>query len=321
MKKILFHFLYGLQAFRFLQPRDQTVILTYHGFTDKEAHDGIENHQGKHVFVQKFQEQVRFLKKHYNVISLDAWLRNRREGRKNPNRSVIITMDDGYRSNFKLAFPVLKNYGVPATIFLSTGFVEDRKPLWPDRLEYIFDKAENETSLRMELKQALLESREQTVQTLENKLGVKLDFQNQVPDIYQPLEWVEIVKMLESGLVSVGSHTHSHAILTRCTDAELNIELQKSKAIIEERTGESCALFCYPNGGPGDFDVRTKKAVQAAGYECALTTVDGFAAAESDLFEVNRLGVRNQTYPAEFAMTLCGFKKALSDAKTFFRKA
>ncbi|GEM_PF-496460 len=302
----------------------------YHGFTDKQNHEGIENYQGKHVHIEKFREQVKFLKKNYNVISLDRVVRHLTKGEEIPPWSVALSLDDGYRSNYSLAYPVLRQHGVPATIFLTTDFVEQRAWLWPDRVEYAINKnkasaasldSETKRSLenkfRLELKKIPQELRGQRVENIERQQGTHLSADSPIPEIYQPLSWSQVSEMTREGFVSIGSHTHTHVILNRCNDETLKRELEVSKEIIERKTGENCRLFCYPNGEAGDFDERTKAALKAAGYHSALTTMPGFNQKKSDVFELKRFGVRDQMDLAEFAMSLCGVKKFFSDLKQF----
>ena len=97
-------------------------ILTYHYF-------GYENDQGKDkrlslLFVtpEHFEKQMRYLKdKHYNVISLDELVEGMKKGKEFPHNTVVITIDDGHRSIYTYAYPVLKKNGFPATVFLITN--------------------------------------------------------------------------------------------------------------------------------------------------------------------------------------------------------
>lgn len=332
IKTFLFRSLYFLRAHHFLRwvHRKKIIILMYHGFTDQENHKGIENYQGKHLSIEKFRSQVKFLKEHYNVVALDEVVDHLTKGRKPPPYSVVLTFDDGYRSNHSLAFPFLKEYRVPASIFLTTNFVDQKEFLWPDRLEYAvnrgFSPADSdcsgskeswESGIRMELKRIPQELRSEKIEALERQHGVKLTEDSRHAEIYRPLSWEEVSEMLDSRLVSVGSHTHTHVILSRCTTKTVLDELRLSREIIEKRTGRDCHLFCYPNGEPGDFDDRTKKLLQETGYWCGLTTVPGFNHQRSNVYELKRFGVRNQMDFIEFVMTLCGVKKFLSDAKQF----
>jgi len=76
------------------------------------------------VSPQTFERQMRFLKEgRYHVLGLEEAVRLIRDKKKLPARSVVITFDDGYGDNYTWAFPVLKKYGFPATIFIIAGEV------------------------------------------------------------------------------------------------------------------------------------------------------------------------------------------------------
>lgn len=98
----------------------QTVpILTYHKFSDT----------GKDIVTvtrRAFEDQMRFLKNHgYRVISLDEFFDFLELRQSIPKKSVVITIDDGWRSTYDIAFPILKKYGYPATLFVYTDFIID----------------------------------------------------------------------------------------------------------------------------------------------------------------------------------------------------
>jgi peptidoglycan/xylan/chitin deacetylase (PgdA/CDA1 family) len=100
----------GSFYFFYLSPRYTIPILTYHDFNYRE---------GIAVAPENFERQMHYLKdRRYNVISLDALIKGRKKGDKFARNTVVITMDDGYKDNFTYAYPVLKKYGFPATIFL-----------------------------------------------------------------------------------------------------------------------------------------------------------------------------------------------------------
>lgn len=309
----------------------------YHGFTDRETHQGIENHQGKHLFIERFKSHLEYLKKYHRVISLEEWLKGRTGGRKAPDHAAIVTFDDGYESNYKLAFPWLKRAGLPATIFLTTRFVDSKEWLWTDRVEYAVDggfslptqfhdrasRIAYEKKIRGRFKRIPQGFRAGVLERLEERRGRKLAQEPNLPEIYRPLEWAEINEMVQSGLVSIGSHTHTHAILTRCRPQEAEEELLLSKEIIEKKTGRPCRLFCYPNGERGDFNEETKRRLKEAGYLAGLTTVFGANDAESDPLELKRIGAPHRGGRVEFVMNLYGVTQFLSDLKQcllkFFR--
>jgi peptidoglycan/xylan/chitin deacetylase (PgdA/CDA1 family) len=311
--------------------RRKAVILTYHGFTDARVHDGIENHEGKHVHVDDFRGQIEWLARHYRVLPLEDVVRRLGAGQPLPDRAAVVSIDDGYRSTYTLAFPVLREMGVPAAVFFATEFVDAKRYLWTDRVEYAINRARPGTYAiaagsarfsvavadgparaagdhltRSTLKALPQADREAGVESLERAVGASLQSDPSPPSIYQPVEWSEADAMARSGVMVIGSHTHTHVIVSRTASDAAAVELTTSKRIIEDRLGLACDLFCYPNGRRGDFDDRTKAQVRAAGYRCALTTVHGMNGAGADVFELKRYPVSRRKTTAELAVRLSG---------------
>lgn len=331
-----------LQLYRLMRYlyRKKIIILMYHGFTDKKVHEGIENNQGLHLDIEKFKSQIEYLKKYYNIISLNQLIQHYSNGMKLPANPVVITIDDGYKSSYTLAYPILKQFSAPATIFLVTDFINKKEMLWVDRIEYainmtksssfslkigkdtsFFDLRDNNSKeihyrrIQKELKLIPQESIGKIIESLERGLGQKLSIDKDIAEIYRPLGWKEVLEMIKSGIISIGSHTCTHVVLTRCSPERMKKELFLSKQVIENKTGLSCRLFCYTNGQIGDFDYRTKKLLKELGYSCGLTTVAGMNDAYSDVFELKRLSVDNRDDLIVFIMTLSGILKFFLDIK------
>lgn len=346
MRKILLRLFYflGIHHWARYSARNKIVVLCYHGFTPRTfsarkggGGSGIENYQGKHLDVAIFQSQLDYLKKYYQVISLEKLLAYYERGTPLPAYSLAITIDDGYESGYKLAFPLLRERGMPAAIFITTDFVDRGAWLWVDRLEYAMDRTSSrrlelkiggeifsfdlstdpakksaDTKIRTQLKTVPADLREEILGGIEKSLGVRLS-KEKAPEIYRPLAGPQIKEMIQSGLVTFGSHSVSHPILSRLSDPLLGEEVGKSRESIEGKTGTACRFFCYPNGREGDFNERTKKALGEAGYRAAFTTVEGMNEGRGDVFELKRIGVHED--PVEFVMTVSGVLTFLSKAK------
>ena len=107
-------------AFRHLQ-RSRIAILMYHGFSTQRADDH-SDFEGLHLEVNRFRNHLRFLRKHYNVVSLEEVVAAFQGEATLPDRAAVITIDDGYRSVYTHAYPILRKYGFPATLFIYTNF-------------------------------------------------------------------------------------------------------------------------------------------------------------------------------------------------------
>ena len=93
---------------------------------------------------EDFEEEIRYLTRKYRVIPLMELCRNLTNRDRIPSDAVVITFDDGYRDNYRYAYPILRKYGVPATIFLATGHIDSGTPFWWDRLGYAVHKTAQE---------------------------------------------------------------------------------------------------------------------------------------------------------------------------------
>jgi peptidoglycan/xylan/chitin deacetylase (PgdA/CDA1 family) len=335
----LLHFLQCHRLFAYLN-RKKVTILMYHGFTDETSHAGLMNYHGKHLFVGRFRQQIAYLKRHYTIISLDHLVEAQAGKRELPDRAVILTFDDGYKSNHSLAYPVLKEFAAPATIFITGNFVDKREFLWPDRVEYALDKTSvssfdltvNNEIIHFDIpdreskkacnhringlmKAVPQDARENILQEIEEKLGHTLSACSNVHDMYLPLDWADVQEMIGSGLVSFGSHSISHGIISRYSPERMREELLFPKQVIEEKTGVPCTLFAYPNGAPGDFSAESRRLLIDLGYTCGLTTVKGSNDSKADIYELKRVGIRNSMDIAEFVMAISGATRFLLKLK------
>lgn len=319
--------------------KKKIVIVQYHGVTKSTgSHQGIENRKGKHLSENKFVEQMRYLRARYRVMPLASIVSHIVEGTLLPDRCAAITFDDGYRNNYSVAYPILKCFNLPATIFVTTDFISGTSPLWVDRIEYALNKTrwrameldvmgrpislslknDQERWMAADLLTALLKQSDQTgrytvLDQLEEKAETALAGPRDDQGNYAPSTWDEIAEMQESELITIGSHTTSHPILPLCTAEDMRHELVWSKALIENRLGRTCKHFCYPNG---DFDAMTIAEVRKAGHVGAVCSMRGLDDSRTDPFALKRMGVPARFSLAEFAARVSGGLLLLSRLKS-----
>ena len=204
------------------------------------------------------------------------------------NCPVVVTVDDGYRDVYKVAFPVFREYRIPAMIYVTTGFLDGSVWFWWDQLSHLFETAPvGFTELdhagevfRLDLmseasRQATWNSTADRCRFLPNdrklsligmiarRLGVTIP--TRPPDAYAALAWSEVREMRQAG-IEFGGHTVSHPILTRVDLAEARKEIAGSRRRLQDVLGEPIAWFCYPQGGPADYSADIAAEVAAAGY-------------------------------------------------------
>ena len=291
--------------------RNKLTILMYHGFSRLQDNLSLTDCEGKHLNITEFENHLKLITKYCTPISLEEAKLNK----KLPPNPIVLTFDDGYQNNFLYAFPLLKKYKVPATIFVTTGFVDRTNYLWTDRLEFIINHSHtNNIEFLWEGKKLIFElsNDEQKITTIisiknylkalsESKkllfldklqADLKIEYNwDKIPSLLLPLAWDEIRIMKENGLITIGSHTVTHPILTNCSYKQQRNEIMLSRQRIIEELGEDCTLFAYPNGEINDYNHETIGLLKESGYMGAVTTVVGYIdKSNRDNFQLNRFG-------------------------------
>jgi len=243
---------------------------------------------------EEFDRQVRFLNTHFDVVNvadLDHLMDHR-------GRAVMITFDDGYRDNYEFAFPVLRQHNVPATFFLTSGFLDSAPIAWWDEIAWMIHSAKKKWLFAIPPLSELLplsspQDREdaivrilQTYKTLPadqtetflNDLALRTGAGRAPRDLAQELwmSWDMAREMDHSGM-DIGGHTVSHPVLSQSTVTAQRDEIFESKARIEEMLGHPITAFSYPVGQQDSFTDGTQDLLREAGYRWAFSFSGGFA--------------------------------------------
>jgi CelD/BcsL family acetyltransferase involved in cellulose biosynthesis/peptidoglycan/xylan/chitin deacetylase (PgdA/CDA1 family) len=253
-----------------------------------------------------FEEQIRFVARHYRIVSLCELLR-RLEQRDPATDLVAVTFDDGYRDNYRCALPILRRYGVPATIFLTTGSIDDRRPLWFERLAHaIANTAQPSVDLEIDIPRRfwlrnqperlaangaifglLRQLSEEQRRGWEEEIIRRLGWSRSEDRNDHMLTWEEARAMLCEG-IAFGAHTVTHPFLSRLTPERAAWEVTESKRRIETELQSPVEHFAYPNGREQDFTDANKTLLRDAGYRAAFTTIWGPNYRSTDPMELRR---------------------------------
>lgn len=259
--------------------------------------------------VAEFKRQMEYLSQNFGMASLDQIGEGKFpvNGRK---CSVAITFDDGYRDNFTYAFPILKELGIPATIFLATGCVESGEIPWYDQVRLAFKltmqprvsfAAVGGPSAALGTLPQKLEAMERTLAWLRSldELGRCRGLAEVFRELVVPaglnlrntmLRWEDVRLMAKQG-ITFGAHTVTHPVLAGLSLERLREEIGGSKQTLEGRLQLPVRHFAYPFGKQADFSQQAKRVVQEAGFQTAATTVFGINGQRDDPFELKRLGL------------------------------
>ena len=287
------------------------------------------------VMPQDFENQIRYLCSAYKVMALDEMARYILRGEPLPKKAVAVTLDDGYKDNYLYAYPILKKYSVPATIFLITGYINGGELFWWDKVKYIVQYTTLETlqldelgiyslrstgdrlragsSIMVRLKEFSGEKRSILLEELARISRVDIN-----PNLGKELilSWDEVREMSNNG-IAFGAHTVTHTILTKLPLDKARREIIESKLHVEERLDQAVTAFCYPNGKSTDFNNDIKEIVKESGFTCAVTFVPTPATPGADLYELGRISLGWNLATAK--LSLCGLypdvKNVLSRVK------
>ncbi|NWF65646.1 MAG: polysaccharide deacetylase family protein [Chloroflexi bacterium] len=281
----------AFRAMRQISPPTLTV-LNYHRIADSADPTFTLFKPIVSATPEQFARQMDYVKDVYNVIDtkqLAAWLHG---GGELPPNPAIITFDDGYYDNLSNAYPILKERGLTAIIFLATSYIGSVNPFYWDLAAYAFyhtkkdcvqtlsnlicwsdqisrDKAVN--TWVVSVKKLLDEEKQRQLDILIHDLDVAIP-ENAFHGLH--LSW-EQARSMTDGVIEFGAHTVTHPILTRVTFEQAAWEIFESKRRIEEEIGKPVNAFAYPNGGHADYSEAVCDLVRNSGCDMAFTLMPG----------------------------------------------
>lgn len=317
--------LYDWSAIHRYRHRGKVLVLAYHRVLSHEVLRRQWVQPGMYVLADVFDQQMECVRRHFHVLGFPELLeRWRTKDWDQAQRYCVITFDDGWLDNYVSAFPVLKRYGIPATIFLPTDYIGTNQWFWPDKLCYLMKCArceggragegaavravlqripgidENQCNVVMSAKpdmadeicDEVIERCKQlpleTVTRLIDSLAEALEAT--VPNERVIMNWDEVAHMSRNG-ITFGSHSCSHRILTTLTRPEIEMELENSKKALVERQVNYVPVFCYPNG---NTTADIQRLVEGSGYVAATGVRAGVeGACPYNQFEISRVMIHN----------------------------
>ncbi len=284
----------ALRVLEWFARRRGLLVLNYHriGSIDgNQLDDGVISATG-----DEFRTQIRYLRDHFELPGLDELI-GIADARFAIRRSTaLITFDDGYRDNFEEAFPILREMGVPATFFIATSYIQEPRLPWWDHIAYIVKTTRRDVirldypaplsidlrhSTRSQALQQILNLYKHAVDVREadflRHLGATARVEADSKDLGRDLfmSWSQIRRLSQEGM-SIGSHTHSHRILSSLTEADQRNELSLSKRILEAELGQPINAIAYPVGQAFAFNGLTKRLAREVGYRIGFSYYGGF---------------------------------------------
>jgi len=291
------------------------AILIYHRVSPQE-----DNWSFEPLSPPSFERQIEYLCRNSELLALDKLVQYLQEEKPLPEKAAVITFDDGYKDNYLYAYPTLKKYHVPATVFLATGHIGTGKLFWWDKVSYVMQNTPMETldlnklgiySLRSKVGRSraafmICEKLTKLSEEEKNLLIEKL-LSISGTDIHTDLgkelilSWDEVKEMSNDG-IAFGAHSVNHPVLTNLPLAQANWEVLQSKKDIEGKLSRVVTAFSYPNG---NFSPELVKTVKENGFTCAVSVSPSKLITSKDSpYELSRIGAVEDLN--KFKAKLCG---------------
>jgi peptidoglycan/xylan/chitin deacetylase (PgdA/CDA1 family) len=339
LKKVIKSFLEGvlyLVGPKFFHRLNESnlLILTYHRVLPANHPDLKFEQPGMYVTPETFQLHMNEVKRRFTVVHLNDWVKKLESNEKLPKYACAITFDDGWKDNYEYAYPILKELGIPATIFLVSDYISTTYNFWPNRLSRFLGSIDNVLLRKVVnseegqwLKRRLSSNFDSTPEEKDNEyinriieickvynddeINSFLDrLQSKYPDYMAAeatdlLDEKQVTEMVGSGLIRVGSHTCQHKrLLDSLNDEEITHEVSSSKKELMTRFNSPVEIFCYPNGDFNDFSIDLVQ----KNYIAACSTYKGWNNVLSDKYLLKRIGVHEDisNTKRKFAARLSG---------------
>jgi peptidoglycan/xylan/chitin deacetylase (PgdA/CDA1 family) len=259
-------------------------ILMFHG---TPAHQAAE-----------IERQLRYLAVAFAIVPLAELLQCAEERSSSLAGKLALTFDDGFRNNVTVLYPLLAKLGIPATFFICPTLVDRGAWLWNhdmrQRLHSLNWTSRRALAEKIGAPSAAVEALVEWMKTLD--LASRLRVERRVREAthgfaaspseheeHDLASW-EDLRRLDPRLISIGSHTLTHPILTKLTEREAEVEIGESRRLIEKRLGRACEFFCYPNGDISSFALECVR----RHYRAALTVTSDWVKPGCDLHLVPR---------------------------------
>ena len=297
IKKLLF----DLNFYKLTSLADTCYIMAYHRVvkTPGELFPDLS--------IEVFEKQIQHLSQNYTIVPMVDLVDRINKG-KSLKRLVALTFDDGFKDNFTNAFPILKNFNAPATVYLITECIETGKAPWFMH----FRQAFLETSLKnCDFKLGnqrfsfVLETMENRKKASDQMMAflqkcnnhIRIEYLTHIFDLFDyhdsdhlsnmMLNWEEIREMSNHG-ISFGAHTHTHPVLASLDLFEAEQEIVRSKAIIEEKLNINVDEFAYPVGKRIHYSDLLFPILKNHGFKYAVTTSKDRISHHSNLHSLSR---------------------------------
>jgi hypothetical protein len=331
----IFKWLGLFRAARFMTRRGLRIIC-YHGFS---LYDESEFHKRTFISAETFSKRMEYIrKKGFPVLGLDEAVDLLYSGGLG-DESVVITIDDGFYSMYKVAYPVLEKFDLPATVYITSYYAQKENPIFNLALQYMFWKTDasvldldglglprsdsvkmsNENENSLALRQIIHFgdtecSEEERIALLKNiaeRLGV--DYESLAERRIMNIMTLDEIKELAERGIDMELHSHRHYFPRN--EEKAKKEIADNRAVLEPLLDRKLSHFCYPNG---IYHEEQFPWLAEMNIKSATTCKRGFNYPDTSPFALGRFGDDEGLSQIEFEAEICGFTEALRAFRRLF---
>lgn len=300
----------------------ELTILLYHGVTNTVSAD-IENYSGKHMHVDEFAKQIRYVKQRCAILSFDDIVSLSQEGKPFPPRSVAVSFDDGFANNYSVAAPVLDACNVPAIFYVSTGVVSTNLMFWVDELEDCLNRSGKPIiTVTLDVPRTFhLGTRGQRIASLETikgyckrvstevqghiltevKIATEIEPSVEHAENYRKITWPQLREMAASPLFTIGGHSLYHSILSELPLERMTADIRLSIDLLRYQLRQPIIHYSYPEGQAWHYNAAVIATLKASGIVCCPSAIHGLNPIGTDLFQLKRIMVGMPENPFPFS--------------------
>jgi peptidoglycan/xylan/chitin deacetylase (PgdA/CDA1 family) len=298
----------------------QVTVLMYHEVLPRES----DVPSWLVVTAGRFKRQMRYLKRHFRVLSMDAaidYLANGANQTKARRPPAVLTFDDGYAGNFNCALPILRELQLPFTVYVSTSMIASGGRFWHDRIIAALITAgrgklsvqtsagtlEYCGSARLDVRrwagiEKILTQLKSLPPEEREHIADRLDPDARIPAL-RMMTPAELCQLAAEPLVTIGNHTHAHELLDQLDSDRATATILEAQTLLEKWTGRRPVHFAYPNG---NYVAETVALVERLGMATAVTGISRPWLETDSRFEIPRIGIGRFDNLNLFRARMCG---------------
>lgn len=262
-----------------------------------------------------FRAQLADLSRHYDIVSLDTAL----SGIRSRRPQAVITFDDGDRGLYTHLLPILRETGMPVTIYVATQQFETGRPFWFDRVVNAL-QGQGEVTLEglgtwrlpggggkehwmalSPILQALKAADPKQRDGLADEIAAQGE---EAPEpAFGPMTKAQLAELAAQSGVTIGAHAHGHELLDQIAPEAARDSIARSRELLRDWTGQCVEHFAFPNG---NHTTGLRAMVRDLGFASAAILGERLAHRGCDPFSIPRISIGRYDSPARVRLRLVG---------------